>query len=70
MIDGVLTLDKNGLYCPQGDFYIDPWKPVKNAIITHAHSDHLKSGSKQYYTTTNGMKITKHRLKDTLDNNL
>lgn len=65
MMDGLLTLNKNGLYCPQGDFYIDPWKPVKKAIITHAHSDHLKPGSKEYYTTTKGREITKHRLRDT-----
>jgi putative mRNA 3-end processing factor len=37
-----------GLYCKHGDFYIDPWKPVDKAIITHAHSDHAKWGSKYY----------------------
>lgn len=26
-----------GLYCPAGDFYIDPWRPVERAVITHAH---------------------------------
>ncbi len=29
-----------GLFCRAGNFYIDPWKPVDKAIITHAHSDH------------------------------
>lgn len=37
-----------GLYCPAGDFYIDPWKPVNKAIITHAHSDHARYGSRYY----------------------
>lgn len=37
-----------GLYCPAGQFYIDPWKPVNKAIITHAHSDHARPGN-QYY---------------------
>src|SRR4051812_36654841 len=37
-----------GLFCRQGDFYIDPWKPVEKAIITHAHSDHARWGSKYY----------------------
>jgi putative mRNA 3-end processing factor len=37
-----------GLYCPQGDFYIDPWKPVERAVITHAHSDHARAGSHYY----------------------
>jgi len=37
-----------GLYCAQGNFYIDPWKPVERAIITHAHSDHARWGSQHY----------------------
>jgi putative mRNA 3-end processing factor len=37
-----------GLYCRHGNFYIDPWKPVSKAIITHAHSDHARAGSKYY----------------------
>ncbi|HZF65543.1 MAG TPA: ligase-associated DNA damage response exonuclease [Chitinophagaceae bacterium] len=37
-----------GLYCRAGDFYIDPWKAVDRAVITHAHSDHARWGSKYY----------------------
>lgn len=37
-----------GLYCREGGFYIDPWKPVDRAVITHAHSDHARWGSKYY----------------------
>lgn len=37
-----------GLYCEAGDFFIDPWKPVTHAVITHAHSDHARSGSQHY----------------------
>lgn len=37
-----------GLYCPQGDFYIDPWSPVNKAVITHGHSDHARFGHKAY----------------------
>jgi putative mRNA 3-end processing factor len=44
----MLELRKEGLYCPAGHFFIDPWKPVSHAIITHAHSDHAKAGHKQY----------------------
>jgi putative mRNA 3-end processing factor len=33
-----------GLYCPPGDFYIDPVRPVPRAVITHGHSDHARSG--------------------------
>jgi putative mRNA 3-end processing factor len=37
-----------GLYCPPGDFYIDPWRPVDRAVITHAHSDHARLGHGHY----------------------
>ena len=33
-----------GLYCPPGDFYIDPVRPVPRALVTHGHSDHARSG--------------------------
>jgi putative mRNA 3-end processing factor len=35
---------KAGLYCPPGDFYIDPVLPVERAVITHGHGDHARSG--------------------------
>lgn len=35
---------KAGLYCPIGDFYIDPVEPVERALITHGHADHARSG--------------------------
>ncbi|TYR29413.1 ligase-associated DNA damage response exonuclease [Mesorhizobium microcysteis] len=33
-----------GLYCPPGDFFIDPVRPVDRALITHGHSDHARAG--------------------------
>ena len=33
-----------GLYCPIGDFFIDPVRPVERAAITHGHSDHARAG--------------------------
>ncbi|MEP6616614.1 MAG: ligase-associated DNA damage response exonuclease [Ginsengibacter sp.] len=44
----LISFTDKGLYCSMGDFFIDPWKPVDKAIITHAHSDHAYSGH-QYY---------------------
>lgn len=44
----LVSFTDKGLYCGQGDFYVDPWKPVDRAIITHAHSDHAHAGSKYY----------------------
>jgi putative mRNA 3-end processing factor len=38
----------SGLYCEQGDFYIDPNRKVHRAVTTHAHSDHARKGSEHY----------------------
>jgi putative mRNA 3-end processing factor len=44
----LIEFTEEGLYCRQGNFYIDPWKPVDYAVITHAHSDHARWGNKAY----------------------
>ena len=51
-----------GLYCPPGDFYIDPWKPVARAVITHAHSDHARPGHGHYLAQTSSEGILRRRL--------
>jgi putative mRNA 3-end processing factor len=40
----LLTPTERGLYCPPGDFFIDPVRPVERALITHGHSDHARAG--------------------------
>jgi putative mRNA 3-end processing factor len=40
----ILTLTPQGLYCPLGDFHVDPTRPVPRALITHGHSDHARAG--------------------------
>ena len=44
----LITFTKEGIYCPQGKFYIDPWLPVDHAVITHGHADHARWGNKHY----------------------
>jgi len=46
-----ISFNENGLYCKYGDFYIDPVLPVKQAVISHAHADHAKSGNHTVYCT-------------------
>lgn len=58
----LITFTDNGFYCAEGDFYIDPWNPVKNAIITHGHSDHARWGSEHYLCHTFTKSILKARL--------
>lgn len=51
-----------GLYCPPGDFYIDPWRPVESAVITHGHSDHARVGHARYLAHDQSEGILRSRL--------
>lgn len=44
----LITFTNKGIYCSQGDFYIDPWRPVRLAVTTHGHADHVKWGNDAY----------------------
>lgn len=58
----LLTFTDRGIYCDQADIYIDPWKPVAKALITHAHSDHARPGHRSYLATNDSLPILRHRL--------
>ncbi len=58
----LLVFNHKGIYCKQADVYLDPWKPVDKAIITHGHSDHSRWGHKKYITHHNNVLIINHRL--------
>jgi len=51
-----------GLYCPPGGFYIDPWRPVERAVVTHAHSDHARAGSSHYLAAAPAESVLRTRL--------
>ena len=51
-----------GLYCPPGDFYIDPWRPVQRAVITHAHADHASRGHAHYLASAPSEGVLRSRL--------
>jgi putative mRNA 3-end processing factor len=51
ILDDFLVVSDRGLYCPYGNFYLDPHKPVQHAVISHAHADHAVRGNKQVYCT-------------------
>lgn len=58
----VLTFTDRGIYCPAGDFHIDPWQPVARALITHGHADHSRWGMESYLATTAAAPVMQHRL--------
>jgi putative mRNA 3-end processing factor len=60
--DELLRMTPAGLYCPAGDFYIDPWKPVQHAVITHAHSDHARTGNAHYLSASTSSALLRLRL--------
>jgi putative mRNA 3-end processing factor len=62
MASPVLTFTEQGIYCPAGDFHIDPWRPVSRALITHGHSDHARMGHGSYLATHAALPVIRHRL--------
>jgi len=60
----ILTFTAKGIYCAAGDFYIDPWRPVDRALITHGHADHARWGMGRYLATHDALPVMRHRLGD------
>ncbi len=62
MASDLIVNRPEGLYCPPGDFYIDPWRSVDRAVLTHAHADHARWGMGQYIATRVSTGILQSRL--------
>jgi len=62
--DDLIVLRPEGLYCPAGDFHIDPWRPVPRAVLTHAHGDHARLGHATYLATAVSAGVLRARLGD------
>ena len=58
----LLTLTPAGLYCPAGDFHVDPLRAVPRAIVTHGHSDHARPGHEAVLATPGTLAIMALRL--------
>lgn len=58
----LLQFTDKGIYCEKANVYIDPWKPVDYALITHAHADHSRWGNKYYLSHHLSKPIIQHRL--------
>lgn len=58
----LLEFTDKGICCPRAGVYLDPWKPVPRALITHGHSDHARWGSESYLCTEAAAPVIRHRL--------
>lgn len=60
--EDILVETSAGMYCPAGQFYIDPVKKVERALITHAHADHARAGMGHYWTSVSGAPLVRKRV--------
>lgn len=63
----LIKFTKRGIYCKQGDFYVDPWWPVDYAVTTHGHADHVRFGNKNYLCHSLTKPIIKSRISPDLN---
>ena len=52
-----------GLFCPAGGFHVDPWRSdgVELAVVTHAHTDHLRDGPHSVLVAERGLGLARRR---------
>ncbi len=62
MKEPLLAFSDKGIYCARADVYLDPWRAVPRALITHGHADHSRSGHGKYITHHSNVPIIRHRL--------
>ena len=59
---GLVRRTESGLFCEVGGFYIDPWRPVERAVVTHAHSDHARWGMASYLCSDESEGVLRARV--------
>lgn len=62
VMSSLLEFTERGIYCQKAGVFIDPWKSVPKALITHAHSDHAHPGCQRYLCTHRTAPMIRHRL--------
>ena len=63
----LVEFTSKGIYCIPGNFYLDPWRPVDLAVISHGHGDHAKWGMKKYLCHHFTKPILQHRIGPDID---
>ena len=65
--ENLIKFKDGNLYCELADIWIDPSKPVKRALITHAHFDHFTFGCEEYLSTKETAVLIKKRVGDNVN---
>ncbi len=60
----LLEFSDRGIFCPPAEVFIDPWRPVARALITHGHADHSRWGHRHYLCTETAAPVIRYRLGD------
>lgn len=60
-LEAILRPTPDGLWCPEGGFFIDPPRPVDRAVITHGHADHARAGHGSVLATPETLAIMGER---------
>jgi putative mRNA 3-end processing factor len=63
ILEDFIVIDKTGLYCRYGNFYLDPKAPTADAVISHAHGDHAIGGHGNVFCTAATSLFMKHRYR-------
>lgn len=58
----IVQMTASGLYCEAGDFFVDPLRPVEQAVITHGHADHARPACSAYLASDDALPILQQRL--------
>ncbi len=58
----LLEFTQDGIYCAAAQVHIDPWRPVKRALITHGHADHSRAGHRYYLCSRKAAPVIRYRL--------
>ena len=59
---GLIERTPEGLYCRAAKAWVDPWRPVPRALITHAHADHARPGCGEYWAVASSEGVLRQRL--------
>jgi len=58
----LISVGESGMRCDRGGFHVDPSRPVDCAVVTHAHIDHARRGSRLYVAARSCVPVLRARL--------